>query len=102
MIKRNRILLTVVALAAAVFFGVPTLTEGTTGECNALSARAFVSAQSARQTDKDSGGLMSAFAGTITTAMVTMRYPNVPSGVSCAALYWRTLVDPDFMRQLQQ
>jgi hypothetical protein len=102
MIKRNRILLAVIAVAAAVFFGVPTLKEGTSGECDALSARVIVPKFSADQTDKDAGGLMSLFAGTLTTAMVTLRYPNIPSGISCAALYWRTLVDPDFARQLQQ
>ena len=102
MIKRNRILLAVIAVAAAVFFGVPTLKEGTSGECDALSARAIVPKSSADQTDKDAGELMSLFAGTLTTAMVTLRYPNIPSGISCAALYWRTLVDPDFARQLQQ
>ena len=102
MTKQNRTILTGVAVIAAVFFGVPAVKEGTSGECDALSARIIAPTARADQSDKDTAGMMSMFAGTITTAMVTMRYPNIPSGVSCAALYWRTLVDPDFARQLQQ
>lgn len=102
MIRRNRTLLAVVAVAAAVFFGVPTLKEGTSGECDALSARVLAPKLAADPADRDAGGLMSLLAGTMATAVVTLRYPNIPPGVSCAALYWRTLIDPDFARQLQQ
>lgn len=100
--KRNRVLLAIAAVAAAVFFGVPPVKEGTGGECDALSARVIAPTIRAEQAGKDAESLMSLFAGTMTTAMVRLRYPNIPSGVSCAALYWRTLVDPDFARQLQQ
>ena len=87
---------------AAIFFGVPLVKEGTSGDCAALSSRVFTPAASASRADQDASGMMSLFAGTLVEAMVTMRYPNIPSGISCAALYWRTLYDPGYADQLRQ
>lgn len=99
--KQRRTLLAVIALAAAVFFGLPALKEGTSGECNALSARIIATTTTGDQTDKDATGLMSFFAGPMTTGVVALRYPNIPTGLSCAALYWRTLFDPHFVDQFR-
>jgi hypothetical protein len=92
--------LVILAIAAlAGLFLAPQLLEGAPNSCSALALRAV-----ALEGQRSSGGnlfgqalatgLARAFGGAIAEDAAARKYPDLPPSVSCAALYWQTIVDP--------
>jgi hypothetical protein len=93
-----RLVILVIAAMAGLFWA-PQLLEGAPDSCSALALRA-VALDGQRSSDGNpfgqtlATGLARAFGGSVAEDAVARKYPDVPPGISCAALYWRTVVDP--------
>ncbi|GAN80991.1 hypothetical protein [Acidocella aminolytica] len=92
------------AIVAATFFWVPQLLEGAPDSCSALALRAV-----ALENQNESGGnnfgealitgFARAFGGEVARELAARKFPDLPSGVSCDALYWQSVVDPGSLKQ---
>jgi hypothetical protein len=93
-----------IAALAGLFWG-PQLLEGAPDSCSALALRA-VAIEGQRSRDGSpfgealATGLARAFGGSVAEDAAARKYPDVPPGISCAALYWRTVVTPGSVNQM--
>lgn len=89
-------------ILAGGFFGAPLLLESSSDECSAFSARA-VSLITASQGNQDvfstiiTAGIAQVFVNVVLTNDLLTQYPSVPPAISCSALYWQSLYDPQFV-----
>ena len=84
------LLLALVTMIAA-FYAVPAIWENAGGQCEALARRAIGRADmpaSARAMTVGVGSFIAA-------RLVAEKYPQIPSSVSCAWVYWRLAWNPD-------
>nr|WP_294504054.1 hypothetical protein [uncultured Rhodopila sp.] len=94
-------LLAVVVIVIAIWF-VPLMIEGAGGPCGALATQAV---RIESQHDKGPGapfalGLAKLLGDSVVSAVVQQRYPSIPPGAVCTAYYWRLLVDPNFINEV--
>jgi|GEM_PF-635691 len=104
-----KLILLVVVVAVAAFYGYPMVNEDTTSECDALERIAVrvipgAPGQPAQSLDAMAGQflgqlLQGASKGQLMQVAVRNQFPNLPVGAACALLYWKALVDPEAYRK---
>ena len=100
----------VVTLSALLLFFYPEINEDVRGPCQALERRVvsgFPMAQGgvSRSDQAAARAFLGAFAGSlsdgsIASALIKQRYPNVPPAIGCSVTYWRVVFDPDAVPKL--
>jgi hypothetical protein len=101
-------LLVLVILGASGLFG-PSLLENTSNSCNALEKRLIALASVASQYPQDAVAgafvlsmLQGASNGRFAETLMTRRFPQLPSGISCAMGYWESILNPPTPNDLRR
>jgi hypothetical protein len=103
------LILLALLVAGAAAYGLPLVSESAGTTCNALEKRFIAVSFPARGTSNPDpdlaalgraflGGLQNFSKGSFATEYALREYPNLPSGIGCVVLYWRTVVSPDTIR----
>lgn len=98
------LVLLLIVLAAA-FFAYPLLAEDASSECDALERAAIRHVVSPNKhepkaQDQLLGQLIQGLSkGRFAGVAVRNEYPNLPASVGCAALYWRSISNPEAFRE---
>jgi hypothetical protein len=91
----------------AFFAGWPLLREEASGACQAVELRALgitLASSVNRNRDNPLAGVVaegfrrSMASGEVAAAIVRDRYQGIPSPISCTALYWHSLFDPETLQ----
>jgi hypothetical protein len=103
-------LVVLLSLSAAGFFFYPQLNEEVKAPCHALERRVLSAlpmsqAGLGRSDQAAARAFLGAIAGnfsdgSVASALIKQRYPNVPPAIGCALTYWRVVFDPDTVPRL--
>jgi hypothetical protein len=100
-----RRLIVVLVVLLVVAFAYPLAMEGTGSECDALEKKVLTVAQTELGTNGGGDDTLAflvqgaATKGRLMEAWVRQRYSSLPPAAACTLGYWRTLIDPGWMRR---
>lgn len=103
-----RRLILVVVVLLVVAFAYPLAMEGTASECDALEKQVLVVLRDDLGTPGAVDDMLtdvlqgSASKGRLMEAYVRHKYRSLPPAAACALGYWRTLVDPGWLRRARE
>lgn len=94
---KHAIAIIIALCAAGAFWFVPIIAEGASSPCAAVVYRSVHVDAGSPLPNRFVGDMLGTIGTPIIVAAMDHDHPNVPPEVSCAALWWHSLVNPSVL-----